>query len=94
MQTLNNRASSALEQISRAVAAHQIPNLSVLKSLCSSRERELKAQQNQLQTKIQDAIRRGEIAARRLYQRHTGQRFTLDVPEALQSKSLTLNTEE
>ena len=78
--------SSALEQIARTVEAAQIPDLSLMKSLISRHEREMKIQQNDLLTKMQDCIRRGEVAARRLYQRHTEQPLMQDIPPALQPR--------
>ncbi|SIS41941.1 hypothetical protein SAMN05421686_101125 [Thalassolituus maritimus] len=63
-------ASQALTHIKQAVAAHQIPDLSLLKSLYLERQREKKEQINALLAQQKQCIARGEAAACAMYQRH------------------------
>lgn len=71
MQTTENpKTSQALTHIKQAVATHQIPNLSMLKSLYLERQRERKEQINALLSQQKQCISRGEAAASAMYQRH------------------------
>ncbi|MFK4753128.1 hypothetical protein [Oceanobacter antarcticus] len=71
MQTTDNpNTSQALTHIKQAVAAHQIPDLSLLKSLYLERQREKKEQINALLAQQKQCIARGEAAASAMYQRH------------------------
>ncbi|MGB0662715.1 MAG: hypothetical protein ACPGMR_02865 [Pontibacterium sp.] len=71
-----NSASHALAHIRQAVAAHQIPDLTLLKSLHSQRQRIHKEQLNALLAQQRQCLARGEAAASAMYQRHQYQADT------------------
>lgn len=65
-----NTTSHALTHIKQAVAAHQIPDLTLLKSLHLERQRIKKEQLNALIAQQKQCLARGEAAASAMYQRH------------------------
>lgn len=71
MQTTDNQnTSQALTHIKQAAAAHQIPDLSLLKSLHLERQRAKQEQLNALLAQQKQCVSRGETAACAMYQRH------------------------
>lgn len=65
-----NSASHALTHIKQSVAAHQIPDLTLLKSLYLEKQRAHKEQLNALIAEQKQCLARGEAAASAMYQRH------------------------
>jgi hypothetical protein len=68
--TDNPNTTQALAHIKQAVVAHQIPDLTLLKSLHLERQRVKKEQLNTLLVKQKQCLARGEAAASAMYQRH------------------------
>ena len=70
MSAIRQQTDAVLEHIRLAVSAHQIPDLTLLKSLHMQRERQHQEQLNALFLRQEQCLRRGEAAAMSLYQRH------------------------
>ena len=70
MNSANQSKDIALAHIREAVAAHQIPDLTLLKSLFFQRQCEHKAKINALIAQQRQCLVQAEIAATSMYQRH------------------------
>ncbi|TBR44326.1 hypothetical protein CBF23_003135 [Marinomonas agarivorans] len=64
------KSMDALIHIQQAVSAHQIPDLTLLKSLFFQRQCEHRKQINALLMQQQQCLVRGEVAASAMYQRY------------------------
>ncbi|XOV77458.1 MAG: hypothetical protein ACFHVJ_10905 [Aestuariibacter sp.] len=70
MKTLDENTNAVLKHIMAAVNAHQIPDLTLVKSLRLARQREQNEMLSKLELKKQHCKSRAEQAASAMYQRH------------------------
>ncbi|WP_174168612.1 hypothetical protein [Pseudoalteromonas sp. JC28] len=70
MNTQDENTLGVFAHIKQSVQTHQIPDLTLVKSLFQQRKREHQEKLNALEFEIQQCVHRAENAASAMYQRH------------------------